>query len=203
MIEETGFLWILLTGLIYGIIHSAFASVPVKNWMAAQFGLGNPKLYRLFYVMQSSLFSVIYLSLVFILPDRVIYIIPVPWLFVFLLIDLAAAFCAYLGLKQTGISSFLGLEFLFTRENSLQTQSLNTGGFYRYVRHPVYFFSLILIWLLPIMSWNILAFNIGATAYLIIGSHYEERKLIQDFGQEYLDYQKQVPAFWPRLKFKR
>ena len=201
MIEETGFLWILLTGLIYGIIHSAFASLPVKNWMASQFGLGNPKLYRLFYVIQSTFFTIIYLALVLILPDRIIYIVNSPWLLVFLLIELGAAFCAYISLKETGVFSFLGLEFLFSRESSPQTQSLNTGGFYRYVRHPVYFFSLIFIWLLPIMSWNILAFNIGATAYLIIGSHYEERKLVQEFGQEYLDYQKQVPAFWPRLKF--
>lgn len=201
MIEETGFLWILLTGLIYGIIHSGFASLPVKNWMASQFGLGNPKLYRLFYVIQSTFFTIIYLALVLILPDRIIYIVNSPWLLVFLLIELGAAFCAYISLKETGVFSFLGLEFLFSRESSPQTQSLNTGGFYRYVRHPVYFFSLIFIWLLPIMSWNILAFNIGATAYLIIGSHYEERKLVQEFGQEYLDYQKQVPAFWPRLKF--
>jgi methanethiol S-methyltransferase len=199
---KTGFLWILLTGLIYAAIHSAFASSRVKNWVMNQFEIENQKAYRLEFVLQSFIFTIIYLMIVFALPDHRIYLIFPPWQYLFVLIDIIAAVCAFLSLLQTGIWTFFGLDGFFSQTGSARQISLNTHGFYHYVRHPLYLFSMIFIWLLPIMTWNILAFNIGATAYLLIGSVFEERKLVQDFGQEYLDYHKQVPAFVPRLKLK-
>jgi protein-S-isoprenylcysteine O-methyltransferase Ste14 len=87
-------------------------------------------------------------------------------------------------------------------EQAAKASQLNTGGFYRYIRHPLYFFSLIVIWLLPVMTWNILAWNICVTIYLFIGSLFEERKLVREFGEKYIEYQKQVPAFWPHFTNK-
>jgi protein-S-isoprenylcysteine O-methyltransferase Ste14 len=51
------------------------------------------------------------------------------------------------------------------------------------------------------MSWNILAFAIGLTLYTLIGSRFEERKLIQEFGQAYIDYRKVTPWIIP-IKLK-
>jgi protein-S-isoprenylcysteine O-methyltransferase Ste14 len=199
VILHTGFFWILLAGLVYGAIHSAFASHMVKSWVTNQFCIETPKMYRLVYVMQSFFFTIIYIGLIFLFPDHSLYLIFSPWRYLFMLIEVAAAVCAFLSLLQTGIWSFLGLESFIRTENASQPAKLNTAGFYRIVRHPLYLFSLIVIWLFPFMTWNILAFNIGATAYLIIGSLFEERKLAQDFGPEYLEYQKRVPSFLPRL----
>jgi methanethiol S-methyltransferase len=75
-----------------------------------------------------------------------------------------------------------------------------TTGLYRWVRHPLYTCSLIFLWLMPVMTWNVLALNLGVTAYFIIGARYEEDKLIDEFGQAYIEYRRQTPAFIPRLR---
>jgi protein-S-isoprenylcysteine O-methyltransferase Ste14 len=116
-----------------------------------------------------------------------------------MLIEAAALVCGILSLKQAGIWSFLGLESFKPNTSTAQTPTLMTGGFYRFVRHPLYLFSILFIWFVPLMTWNILAFDIGSTIYMFIGSIFEERKLAQDFGQVYIDYQKRVPSFLPRL----
>jgi protein-S-isoprenylcysteine O-methyltransferase Ste14 len=57
-----------------------------------------------------------------------------------------------------------------------------------------------IFWLSPIMTLNLLAFNILATVYFYIGALHEERSLYEEFGPEYEDYKKRVPMFLPRLK---
>jgi protein-S-isoprenylcysteine O-methyltransferase Ste14 len=76
-----------------------------------------------------------------------------------------------------------------------------TNGLYRYVRHPLYTAGLLFIWLIPVMTVNLLALNIGLTAYLIVGARYEERKLVKEFGEEYLHYRERTPMLIPRLRF--
>ena len=48
---------------------------------------------------------------------------------------------------------------------------------------------------------NAIAFAIlmplGLTSWIRL---VEEKELIERFGQPYLDYRKQIPAFWPRLR---
>jgi methanethiol S-methyltransferase len=198
----TGFFWILLAGLVYGGIHSAFASAPVKEWVKVQLGVENPNTYRLIFILQSFFFTLIFLAIIFILPDAILYIIPAPWHYITITIEIAAILGAIFSLFQTGILAFFGLAAFMNTEQAARASQLNTGGFYRYMRHPLYFFSLIVIWLLPVMTWNILAWNICVTLYLIAGSLFEERKLVREFGEKYTEYQKQVPAFWPRFANK-
>ncbi len=50
------------------------------------------------------------------------------------------------------------------------------------------------------MTWNLLALFLGITAYMLIGSWFEEQKLLRQFGEAYAEYQKKTPAFIPRLK---
>jgi len=79
---------------------------------------------------------------------------------------------------------------------------LYTGGAYGWVRHPLYFFSLIILWLIPAMTVNILAFNLGASLYFYIGSIFEERKLVAEFGDVYREHQRSVPMLIP-VPFRR
>ncbi|MFN7037866.1 MAG: methyltransferase family protein, partial [Bellilinea sp.] len=74
-----------------------------------------------------------------------------------------------------------------------------TWGLYRWVRHPLYTCSLLFLWLMPVMSWNLLALNLGVTLYFIIGSRFEEDKLLDEFGEAYAEYRRRTPAFLPRL----
>jgi steroid 5-alpha reductase family enzyme len=59
---------------------------------------------------------------------------------------------------------------------------------HRWVRHPWYFFALVIIWT---RDMNLM------TLYFIIGSRLEERKLERYHGEVYRRYQRQVPGLVP------
>jgi methanethiol S-methyltransferase len=70
-------------------------------------------------------------------------------------------------------------------------------GPYRYVRHPLYLFMLVLIWSAPRLSTDRLLFDALWTAWIFVGSKLEERDLLADFGQTYRQYQRSVPMLIP------
>ena len=70
-------------------------------------------------------------------------------------------------------------------------------GPYRWVRHPLYFFCLLLIWSCPDLSLDRLLYNILWSTWIIVGSVFEERDLLADFGESYRDYQRKVPMLIP------
>jgi len=204
MIHLTGFYWILLTGALFGLIHSGLASNWSKNLAARWFGEQSRSYYRLFFVLVAALTTMFYLALTFTLPDRPIYHIPAPWVYLTLSIQAAAVIGALVSLSQICTSCFLGLDALpwFRRENTAdQPQILVTGKLYRWVRHPIYSCLLIFLFCSPWMSWNLLAFTLGVLIYTIIGAVFEERKMVQQFGNVYIEYRKKTPMFIPlRLK---
>jgi protein-S-isoprenylcysteine O-methyltransferase Ste14 len=65
------------------------------------------------------------------------------------------------------------------------------------VRHPLYFWSLVLIWLTPQMTANRLALFAVFSVYLYAGSFFEERRLVAEFGDDYREYQRRVPRMVP------
>jgi protein-S-isoprenylcysteine O-methyltransferase Ste14 len=109
-------------------------------------------------------------------------------------------------LLQIDLGQFSGLSQIRAHFSGdplpLPAEPLQTGGVYRLFRHPLYVFSLLVIWFQPVMSEALFAFNIGATAYFLLGSLLEEKRLIAIFGDQYRDYQKQVAWMLPRLKRK-
>jgi protein-S-isoprenylcysteine O-methyltransferase Ste14 len=98
---------------------------------------------------------------------------------------------------QTDLLSFAGLRQLLEEE---KRGSLVTGGLYRSVRHPLYTFSLLILWLSPSMSLNSLVVYASLTVYILIGIYFEERKLLREFGQDYADYKSSTPMLIPSLK---
>jgi methanethiol S-methyltransferase len=70
-------------------------------------------------------------------------------------------------------------------------------GPYRWVRHPLYFFCLLLIWSCPDLSLDRLLYNILWSTWIIVGSVLEERDLVAGFGESYRDYQSKVPMLIP------
>jgi methanethiol S-methyltransferase len=70
-------------------------------------------------------------------------------------------------------------------------------GPYRYVRHPLYLFMLMLIWSAPRLSTDQLLFDVLWTAWIVVGTRLEERDLLADFGHTYRQYQRSVPMLIP------
>jgi protein-S-isoprenylcysteine O-methyltransferase Ste14 len=195
--------WIILVAVfIYGFVHSLLATVGTKARLRKWFGPGVDRWYRLAYNTIGILTFLPILVLAAAYPGRQLYNIPAPWSYLTLAGQLLALAALAIGLLQTGAWSFLGFEQMLIPTANRSSQMV-TSGFYRWVRHPLYTAGLAFIWLTPIMTTSLLALNIGLTIYLVLGTIYEERKLVREFGDEYTDYQKQTPMLIPGLIKRR
>ena len=181
----------------YGALHSLLASRPIKEEVARRFGQSASRLYRLGYNIVGLVTLLPVLALPILLPDHILYVIPLPWVLLTVGVQLASMGLVFLAVRQTDAWEFLGLRQLFGGERTGPPPLIETG-LYRWVRHPAYAAGLLIIWLLPRMSTNFLALDAGLTAYLWIGSLLEERKLVQEFGRAYRAYQRRVPRLLPR-----
>lgn len=74
---------------------------------------------------------------------------------------------------------------------------LTIQGPYRFVRHPMYIISLLMIWSCPDISADKLLFNVLWSAWIVAGAKLEERDLVDDFGDVYRNYQRSVPMLIP------
>lgn len=106
---------------------------------------------------------------------------------------IALAFC----LVNTGLMSFLGFDALAAREENRTPQQLATHGWYGIVRHPLYFLSILFMFMNPVMTIRWLLLACLATLYFMIGALIEEKRLEEEFTEEYVRYRKQVPFIVP------
>lgn len=82
---------------------------------------------------------------------------------------------------------------------------LMTGGLHRFVRHPLYLGTFLMIWgwffISPLFS--LFLTNLVITIYTLIGIRLEERKLTEEYADEYEAYRRSTPMIIPKFKFKR
>jgi protein-S-isoprenylcysteine O-methyltransferase Ste14 len=188
-------IFILLFSLVlWGVVHSFLASHLAKDLFRLK--AGGMDFYRLAYNIFAGLSFLPILYLMATLPNRDIYQIPAPWNYIMFGGQLFAALMLFTAFLQTDSLSFVGLRQLFEAE---RTGALVTRGLYRVVRHPLYTFGLLFIWLSPSASQNSLTVYIGATLYILIGAYFEERKLLREFGDAYAVYKKNTAMIIPWL----
>jgi protein-S-isoprenylcysteine O-methyltransferase Ste14 len=187
---------ILLAVFLYGFFHSLLASLWVKARARHWLGLSTERWYRLAYNFVGGITILPVLALPVLLPDQSLYRIPTPWWLLTSTVQLLAVAGLIAGLRQTDVWSFLGLRQLLEPSNPTPPR-LITGGLYRWVRHPLYTAGLLLIWLIPVMTVNLLALNVGLTLYVVVGALFEERRLLREFGEEYTRYRSHTPMLIP------
>jgi len=196
---------IVFTVVAFAVIHSILAQNRVKDAIRARMGecayLG---LYRLLYNILAVLTLAPALIAIAFTPSPIIWCVEgIPAV---LLVSLQGIGLIGLtvSLLQTDILRFGGvtqlMAWLSNQPLPLPPESLRTDGVYALVRHPLYLFSLLLLWPMAVMTENLLAFNIAATAYFVIGSIIEERRMVNDFGEPYVRYRQNVPWLFPFVK---
>ena len=79
------------------------------------------------------------------------------------------------------------------------TASLQVGGPYRLVRHPLYLGWVMAVFGAPHMTGDRLVFAIVSSLYLVAAVPWEERSLEQFFGESYRHYKQRVR--WRMLPF--
>ncbi len=190
--------WLILSIALWGSVHSLVASHGFKDFLRRRLGDGFMKYYRLLYNVFAvvSIAPVLYLMVA--LPNQALYRIPSPWSYLMLAGQGISALLLLVAVLQTDVFSFVGLRQLVGEE---KPGRLVTGGLYRLVRHPLYTFSLAILWFSPIVSLNSFIVYASLTVYILIGIYFEERKLLREFGEEYASYRSVTPMLIPGLKF--
>jgi protein-S-isoprenylcysteine O-methyltransferase Ste14 len=183
--------------IAYGAVHSLLASVAVKQWTRTRFGPRTDRFYRLAYNAFAVVSFVPVLALLAWLPGTRIYGLPLPWSALAVMGQAGALLLLTAGLMQTDPWSFLGLRQA-AEGTPAEPARLIVTGLYRWVRHPLYTAGLLLLWLTPVMTTSILAFNLALTLYILVGSRLEERRLAAEFGPAYAEYQAKVAGLIPR-----
>ena len=182
--------------IAYFALHSALASLVVKRWVAADWPNLMPY-YRLMFNILASLLILPILWLTYHEPEPMLWRWQgiAAWLANGL--ALAAIFGFWLSLKSYDMQEFIGLRQLQLRVRKVEDQEhFHLSPFHRFVRHPWYFFGLVLIWTRD-MSVTTLLSSVIITLYFLVGSRLEEKKLLVYHGNIYRRYMSRVPGLIP------
>ncbi len=190
----------LLTAIavgLYGALHSLLATPRVKGAAQHTFGTTAARYYRMVYNLLGGLTFIPVLFIVARFPGNTLYQITRPWLFFSMLGQFAAAILLVVGIWQNDALRFLGLRQWIDPESE-SAGKLSVQGLHGWVRHPLYSAGLLFIWLTPVMTTSVLLLNLSMTIYLYVGSVFEEQRLVDEFGDDYVKYQHEVPRLIPR-----
>jgi len=205
MIIVLDILLIISAFTLFGLIHTFLASPRFKKKLVKEAGT-----YIAFYRLIYNLIAIFFFYLMYELlphPDYTIYDLSTPWDLIILIPQLASL----AGIIWT-LRYFSGMEFLginqavrwfkgeYKTDDLDEQLTLRIEGPYKFSRHPLYFFTILFLLFRPVMDIFYLTFFLCIVAYFYAGSFYEEKKLIETFGEEYTEYKKTVPRIFP-LKF--
>jgi methanethiol S-methyltransferase len=192
--------WLIITIALWGLVHSLLASMSFKNLLRKILGDGFMKFYRALYNIVAVISFAPILYLMIALPNSILYQVPAPWKYLLMAGQGISVLFLLIAVLQTDLLSFAGLRQLIEAE---KPGNLVTGGLYRMVRHPLYTFSLLILWLSPSMTVNSFVVYTALTTYVLIGIVFEERKLMREFGNDYANYKLITPMLLPGLKWVR
>jgi methanethiol S-methyltransferase len=112
-----------------------------------------------------------------------------------------AGLLALAGARHYDMLQLLGLRQIMTGASHgvlSESGKLDTSGILGVTRHPWYLAAIILIWAdYRSLTLATLITNVILTVYLVVGTILEERKLVIELGEEYRQYQRQVPMLLP------
>ncbi len=190
-----------LAATLWCALHSLLITPGFEAWLQRRVG-PRAAWHRLAY----TLFSTITLIAVWFLfhrhPGDPLWQWHGPWQLLRWTLLLAAATLGWLGARRYDGGVLLGLQ---------QVRDLRAGrtpppprfsrdGVLGLIRHPWYAAGLLILAVgLDYTTTNVVWRGIFVL-YLLVGTQLEERKLVRTFGDDYRAYQREVPAFLPRLR---
>jgi methanethiol S-methyltransferase len=196
-------LWIVISFVAFAVVHSLTAGVGLPERLKQIIGSRSVDgWYRVAYNVFSvvTFMPVVYLMVS--LPDSRIYVLGGLAAFALRFVQLAGAAGLLWALWSIDLFRFAGLRqawaYLQGSALPLPYETLQQSGLYSLVRHPLYLFSLIILWATPNLSFNGLLFNICSTLYFGVGALIEEHRLEHVYGDAYRAYRRDVGWIIPR-----
>ncbi len=188
----------VLLWVLWCTLHSTLIATPVTDYLKKKLG-DRFRFYRLFFnaVSLATLLPVVYYSVS--IPQAPIFRWEGHLMIVKYLLLATSITLFVVGGRHYSMSQFLGIRQIRTgRANPALSEcdTFATSGILRAIRHPWYTASILVIWAGDI-SLSTLLINIVISAYFVIGTILEERKLLLEFGENYREYQKNVSMFIP------
>lgn len=194
---------LLFTG--FAVSHTWLASVKIKEMLAVKIG-DKIAFYRMFYNVSS---VILFLAFYAIAPKPhiIVYDLHFPFDIITFVLQLFSLLGLIWATRPISLKEFAGTGQIerymngeYRAEELDERQILKIEGAFKLVRHPVYLFSILFLGFRPTMDLFYLTMFVCIIIYFYIGSVYEEKKLVKFFGEEYLEYQKQVPRLIPFTK---
>ena len=187
--------------LIFAVLHSMLARQSVQ--LKIESLLAN--YYRLIYNLAAVLKILIVLHVGRTLLDdtRFTFLDYNAVYFTFLAIKYLGAVVLVLAITAYDIGRFVGITQVITGErvSSFSNEPLQRRFLNRWMRHPLYTGAFLVLWGSAISSFDIWT-AIWGTLYLLIGTSFEERKLVSIYGDQYRTYQQEVPRYFPSLNLR-
>lgn len=197
----SGLVYICISAIVWGVLHSITASSWFKHYIKILVGpVAFYRFYRFSYNLFSaaSIFPILLMLISF--PGKILFTIPMPWVYLTTIIQGVSFFVLFAGVMQTGAFEFAGLSQLSDLYHDEPAKELVVNGLYAYVRHPLYSAGLVILWFKSEMTLNTLVLWMIFTLYIFIGAYFEEKKLVREYGSGYINYAKKVPMFIPFIK---
>jgi protein-S-isoprenylcysteine O-methyltransferase Ste14 len=194
---QTQHILLALLWILYCIVHSLLADDRIKKgiqkWMR-----GNYKYYRPAYAIFATFTLIAVLWFHFSIASPGIYAPSLIIKSIGYLVTFAGLIIMLICIKKY----FYELSGLQALQNEDAKNTLQTNGLHRFVRHPLYFgtiaFILGLTIAFPFLN-NIIA-TLIITVYVWIGINAEEKKLVKEYGEQYIRYRCRVPKLIPFAK---
>ncbi|NML21049.1 isoprenylcysteine carboxylmethyltransferase family protein [Pseudoflavitalea sp. G-6-1-2] len=187
--------WLIAYWLLFGLLHSLLAAEGVKRWFSRLMG-NHFRYYRLYYSLLSFMLLGGILFYQYNQPDISLFVIPL-WLRIPAWLLLIAAIAIMSICIRKYFFHLSGIDVLFPAKQ--QSDKLETGGLNRYVRHPLYSGTILLVICLFVLfptGGNLVDASM-IILYTCIGTLFEEKKLRRIFGEAYKEYQQRVPMLLP------
>jgi methanethiol S-methyltransferase len=194
------YLLLALLWTAYCVVHSSLISISVTRWLMLGLASGY-RFYRLFF----NLFSIVTLVALIMYSHSArfnsepLFTWGGRWQILrYFLVGLAVVLVVT-GARHYSMLQFLGIHQI--RQQSVGGAMTGSGDFddrgvLGIVRHPWYVAVFILLWTSDLNAAAITV-NLVLSAYLVVGTLLEERKLVIEFGEEYRRYQGRVSMFIP------
>jgi len=190
------YVWLGILWVLFGVLHSVFAATRVKQ-RARGIMQNNYRYYRPVYSLFATANLVVVVWLHFTITPTLLWNNVIAEKIVAAMLIVPALVIMGISIKKYFID-LSGID-VFLKNRPVKSLHLEQGGLHRYIRHPLYFGTLLFVWC--IFLWQPSISNLIScaciTAYTIIGTWFEEKKLVAAFGNEYVLYARRVPMLVP------